>query len=286
MSQSTAPTAIAHFDSAAVHYEASTGGCTRELVRSLLALPQLKGIYQPDAIVLDNACGTGIVAEEIVLRARQANTTLPLIHAVDPAPNMVGITRKKLAALKASGVFSAAVMPGEKLEFPDGTFTHSITNLGILFFIDGVAGAKEIYRTLKPGSVAIVTSWSTLGYLENVIHPAQSATRPDDPPYKLPIPELWLGPSYVEQCLKEGGFEQISISTSNVHYGAASADDLLNLLLNSFKMIWKDWPEEDQRKFRDAARERVNTVSQPYTMNDGGPGVGIPMTAIVGVCEK
>ncbi|KAM5357532.1 hypothetical protein ACJZ2D_016169 [Fusarium nematophilum] len=255
MSQSTAPTAIAHFDSAAVHYEASTGGCTRELVRSLLALPQLKGIYQPDAIVLDNACGTGIVAEEIVLRARQANTTLPLIHAVDPAPNMVGITRKKLAALKASGVFSAAVMPGEKLEFPDGT-------------------------------VAIVTSWSTLGYLENVIHPAQSATRPDDPPYKLPIPELWLGPSYVEQCLKEGGFEQISISTSNVHYGAASADDLLNLLLNSFKMIWKDWPEEDQRKFRDAARERVNTVSQPYTMNDGGPGVGIPMTAIVGVCEK
>ncbi|KAJ4168552.1 hypothetical protein NW754_010470 [Fusarium falciforme] len=54
---------------------------------------------------------------------------------------MADISRKKLDALGVSATSSAAVMPGEKLEFQDETFTHSITNLGILFFTDGDAGA-------------------------------------------------------------------------------------------------------------------------------------------------
>ncbi|KAI8665600.1 hypothetical protein LRP88_03894 [Fusarium phalaenopsidis] len=285
MSQKPAPTAIGHFDSAAAQYEASTGGCTRELARLLLDIPQLESIYQPSTIVLDNACGTGIVAEEIILRARRTNANVPNIHAVDPAPNMVEISRKMLDALGASATSSTAVMPGEKLEFQDEMFTHSITNLGILFFTDGGAGARQIYRTLKPGGVAVVTSWAVLGYLE-VIRPAQSAVRPDDPPFKLPIPETWLDLTFVEKCLKDGGFADVTVSESIVHYGAPSAEDLLDLILNSFKMLWKDWSEEDQNKFRQVAREKIDMTSCSHTMNDGIQGVGLPMTAIVAVCQK
>ncbi|KAI8664531.1 Methyltransf-25 domain-containing protein [Fusarium keratoplasticum] len=285
MSQKPAPTAIDHFDSAAAQYEASTGGCTRELARSLLDIPQLESIYHPSAILLDNACGTGIVAEEIILRARRTNANVPNIHAVDPAPNMVEISRKKLDVLGASATTSTAVMPGEKLEFQDGMFTHSITNLGILFFTDGDAGAKQIYRILKPGGVAVVTSWAVLGYLE-VIRPAQSAVRPDDPPFKLPIPETWFDPASVQKCLKDGGFANVTVSESIVHYGAPSAEDLLDLTLNSFKMLWKDWSEDDQNKFRQVAREKIDETSCSYTMNDGSQGVGVPMTAIVAVCQK
>lgn len=285
MSRGPAPIAIGHFDSAATQYEASTGGCTRELARLLLGIPQLESIYQPSAIVLDNACGTGIVAEEIILRARRAEANLPTIHAVDPAPNMVEISRKKLDTLGASAISSTAVMPGEKLEFQDETFTHSITNLGILFFTDGDAGAKEIYRTLKPIGVAVVTSWAVLGYLE-VIRPAQSAVRPNDPPFKLPIPETWFDPAFVEKCLKDGGFANVTVSESIVHYGAPSAEDLLALILNSFKMLWKDWSEEEQNKFRQVARGKIDEISSSYTMNDGSQGVGVPMTAIIAICEK
>ncbi|KAM0421380.1 hypothetical protein ACHAPT_010915 [Fusarium lateritium] len=286
MSQKPAPTAIGHFDSAAAQYEASTGGCTRELARSLLDLSQLESIYQPGAIVLDNACGTAIVAEEIILRACRTSANVPNIHAVDPAPNMIEISRKKLDALGASETSSTAIMPGEKLELADEMFTHSITNLGILFFTDGLAGAKEIHRTLKPGGVAVATSWSALGYLEKVIRPAQSAIRPDDPPFKLPIPETWFDSTFVEKCLRDGGFGKVTISERTVHYGALSVDDLLNLLLNSFKMLWKDWPEEDQSRFREVAREKIEEASRSHTMNDGSQGVGVPMTAIVAVCEK
>ncbi|KAJ3460140.1 hypothetical protein MRS44_011007 [Fusarium solani] len=198
---------------------------------------------------------------------------------------MVEISRKKLDALGASGTSSTAVMPGEKLEFQDETFTHSITNLGILFFTDGDAGAKEIYRTLKPGGVVVVTSWAVLGYLE-VIRPAQSAVRPDDPPFMLPIPETWFDPAFVQKCLKDGGFANVTLSVSMVHYGAPSAEDLLDLILNSFKMLWKGWSEEDQDKFHQVAREKIDEASCSYTMNNGSQGVGLPMTAIVAVCQK
>ncbi|KAI8716897.1 AAA domain-containing protein [Fusarium sp. LHS14.1] len=253
MSQKPVPTAIGHFDSTAAQYEASTGGCTRELAQLLLDVPQLQSIYQSGATVLDNACGTGIVAQEIILRAHRTNANVPKIHAVDPAPNMVEISRKKLDALGVPTTSSTAVMPGEKLEFQNEMFTHSITNLGILFFTDGDAGAKEIYRTLKPGGVAVVTSWAVLGYLQ-VIRPAQSAVRPDDPPFKLPIPEKWFDPAFVGKCLKDGGFANVTISESIVHYGAPSVEDLLGLILNSFKMLWKDWSEEEQSKFHQVAR--------------------------------
>ncbi|KAJ3540357.1 hypothetical protein NM208_g5106 [Fusarium decemcellulare] len=286
MSEKPAPSAIAHFDSAAAQYEASTGGCTRELARLLLDLPQLEDIYKPESILLDNACGTGIVSEEVILRARRENTILPIIHPVDPAPNMVDICSKKLAALDVSDGINTGVMPGERLLFPDEMFTHSITNLGILFFTDGVAGARHIYRTLKPGGIAVVTSWSALGYLENVIHPAQAIVRPNDPAYKLPISEVWFDPSHVEECLRDGGFQQVSISSRTVHYGAASVPELVDLLLNSLKMLWGNWPEEDQKKLRDAAREQIEAVSSSYIMNDGNVGVGIPISAIVAVCEK
>ncbi|RMJ14387.1 hypothetical protein BHE90_001661 [Fusarium euwallaceae] len=285
MPQKSAPTAIGHFDSTAAQYEASTGGSTRELARLLLDIPQLKSIYQPSAIVLDNACGTGIVAEEIVLRARRTNSNAPKLYAVDPAPNMVEISRKKLDALGASETSNTAIMPGEKLEFQDEMFTHSITNLGILFYTDGDAGAKEIYRTLKASGVAVVTSWAVLGYLE-VIHPAQSVVRPDDPPFKLPIPEKWFDSAQVEKCLRDGGFENVTVSEKLVHYGASSAEGLMDLILNSFKMLWNGWSEEDQNSFRRAVREKIDESSSSYTMNDGSQGVGVPMTAIVAVCQK
>ncbi|RSL58871.1 hypothetical protein CEP54_007592 [Fusarium duplospermum] len=285
MSQKPAPTAIGHFDSSAAQYEASTGGCTRELARLLLDIPQLESIYQPSAIVLDNACGTGIVAEEIILRARRTNTNAPKLYAVDPAPNMVEISRKKLDALGTPETSSTAIMPGEKLEFQDGMFTHNITNLGILFYTDGDAGAREIYRTLKAGGVVVVTSWAVLGYLD-VIRPAQNVVRPDDPPFKLPIPEKWLDSAYVEKCLRDGGFGNVTVSEKIVHYGAPSAGGLSDLILNSFRMLWKDWSEDDQNNFRRAVREKIEEVSSSYTLNDGSQGVGVPMTAIVAVCQK
>ncbi|KAK2926396.1 Methyltransferase domain 25 [Fusarium oxysporum f. sp. vasinfectum] len=284
---STKPTAIAHFNFAAEQYEKFTGGCTRELARFLLDLPQLQSLYDASSVVIDNACGTGVVTEEIITRCRQRKSKLPHIHGVDPASNMVKIATEMAERLGALEYFSGRIMPGEVLDFPDATFSHNITNLGILFYTDPSSGAREIHRTLKPGGVAVVTTWSTLGYLDLVIRPAQLSTRPNEQPYQLPIDPAWLLPEHLEKTMKEnGGFDQVEILNTTVHYGAASLDELGELLLGSFRVIWKDWPESDQLTFKSKVASLVQKAAVVYTMVDGCTGYGIPMEAIVAVCNS
>ena len=113
--------------------------------------------------ILDNAYGPGIVTGEI--RKNLPPSNIPQIHAVDFSPRMIDELRHKAEFEKWTHV-NAAVMDAENLTFEDDKFSHSITNFGIFLFLDPVKAAAEIYRTLQPGDVAVVTSWSKLGWLD------------------------------------------------------------------------------------------------------------------------
>ncbi|KAF4499200.1 Ubiquinone menaquinone biosynthesis methyltransferase ubiE [Fusarium agapanthi] len=82
-----------------------------------------------------------------------------------------------------------AVMSGEELPFPDETFTHSITNLGLMYFTDAGKGAREIARTLHPDGVAVVAGWTIMGHIK-IIQEVQAQIRPDETPFKTPIPDM------------------------------------------------------------------------------------------------
>jgi ubiquinone/menaquinone biosynthesis C-methylase UbiE len=275
------------FEATAAQYDKVTGGCTRDVARQLLALPQLLSsspcsiLDAGAAVILDSACGTGIVAEEIL--ALQPNAR---IMAVDAGPNMVQMAESKPSLAAAPNV-TFGVMPGEKLDFPDSTFTHSITNLGILFYKSAADGARELYRTLKPGGVAVVTSWSSIGYLE-AIQATQEDARPHDEPFKLPVSEEWLKPSHVERVMKEnGGFPHVEMLTRKAHFGAATKDELVDIMIAFLKgILWSSLPEDGQEAFKEAVRRHFPSRAVPYTMIDGRPGFGYPLEAIVAVCRK
>ncbi|CAI4214150.1 unnamed protein product [Parascedosporium putredinis] len=262
-------TAAEHFNSTASQYERSTGGCTWELARDLLDLPDLQSIT------------------EIIRRCENEGTAVPEIAAVDAAENMVDLARAKFRDSRHAARLSFAAAPGESLDlFESESFTHSITNLGILFFSDEDEGAKEIYRTLAPGGVAVVTTWAELGYLTRVIHPAQRLIRPCDPVFKLPISAAWFQPDFVEEVMRRGGFGDVEMAERTVHYGAPDEEDLTQMLILSFQMLYHDWPEHEKKKFVKTVGNLVRKTSVPYTMPDGRDGMGIPMRAIVAVCRK
>lgn len=182
--------ALFFFNLSAPTYESSTGGCTRELARYAISLlPDITA----DSHILDNACGNGIVGQELIYRAQHANQSVPRITSIDGSENMVGLAQdslKKLVSTESERKEKLAfgVMPGEKLGFADTMFTHSITNLGILFFSDGRVGVREIYRTLKPGGTAVVTTWGELGYIRT-IQAAQKVCMPNAPLFRVPVGE-------------------------------------------------------------------------------------------------
>lgn len=275
------------FDTEAAQYERKSGGCTRELARTLLDLPQLQNAFSSSAAILDNACGTAIVSEEIIYRCQGTHKSIPSITAVDQAPGMVAIAERKLTALLPDKPFFTAVMSGEKLDIPDQTFTHSITNLGLLFFSDDVAGVKEIYRTLKPGGIAVVTTWFNLGYLDAVIRPAQKGIRPNDIPFTFPLSEHWFCPNYVEKCLQEkGGFKHVEIQQRTVYYTAASLDEIQILLSPAFRNLRENWTKEEQKHYDVAMVENIKKSALPNIKDDGVLEFRIPMKAIIAICHK
>jgi|TARA_R110002003_G_scaffold232_13_gene16825 ubiquinone/menaquinone biosynthesis C-methylase UbiE len=279
-----------HFNAAAAKYEASTGGCTRELARYLVTiLPP----FDDDSHVLDNACGPGVVAQEILLQ-HHASQVPPNITCVDFAPAMIDQARNfyqtNPSAGDNRGRVSFDVMGGEDLRFPDNSFTHSITNEGILFFKDGPKGASEIYRTLKPGGTAIVTSWAKLGYID-LIHQAQRVVTPNAPPFRIPISEDWYRSAHLEKTLKDAGFEAVQVHEKTVHYAAKTLNELCDRLVMLFGAslgLSEDESVEFRKQMEIAAEkvvvkfERVGSLEKP---NDTEL-VGIPMVALVAIAKK
>jgi ubiquinone/menaquinone biosynthesis C-methylase UbiE len=139
-----------------------------------------------DAIVLDNACGFGIVAGEI---PKLPVASLPSeVYAADFSSEMIEILREKAERGGADGErcgrVHAQVMDATTLSgYEDDFFTHSFTNFSVYVFPDADKGATKIYRTLRRGGrTAVVRTSQKLGF-EYLFQEAQQALSPDLPAF-------------------------------------------------------------------------------------------------------
>jgi ubiquinone/menaquinone biosynthesis C-methylase UbiE len=81
-------------------YEATVGGCTRALAKDIISA--YLGSHSLDGkVVLDNACGTGVVTKEVLLHAGIGNVK---IDAADISPAMVEALGNSLSATDAARV--------------------------------------------------------------------------------------------------------------------------------------------------------------------------------------
>lgn len=276
------PTAVEFFNAIAEGYEVTTGGCPRELAHKVLPLLQKNNPITSSSIILDNACGTG-TATDIILNSTDAS---PTFHLVDGAENMVNLAR---ARFESKPNVKASVAVGEDLSiFSDNHFSHSITNVGLLFFVDPAKGAAEIYRTLAPGGVAVVTGWEDLGY-PPVLHRVQMAVRPEDKLFAMPLPPETFVPDHTRKILEGAGFSNVEMLEEWAHWAAVSDswEGLSALLMKAFgPAIFNNWTEEEREKGREVFARILPNEAESFVNPDGEKAVGIKMKAIVAVCRK
>jgi ubiquinone/menaquinone biosynthesis C-methylase UbiE len=286
------------FNMAAAKYEALSAGSTRELARYMMDSSQP---IDAKSTVLDNACGTGVVAQEVLLRTFGAGTTPPKITCTDAAPAMVdmardmcrGIVSTNAAKISADEqIVTAEIMPGEDLRLPDDHFTHSFTNQGFQFFKDAVKGAAEIYRTLKPGGTAVVTTWTALGHVR-VVQEAQKAYKPDAQLFRFPLSDDWLHASHLERTLRDGGFQDVEVHEKTVWYATKTLNEMNELLFAMFKNFPVGWSEEETAKFRqyleDGIKGAAVKVERAVPRDVTGATeelLGFPLVALVAVAKK
>jgi ubiquinone/menaquinone biosynthesis C-methylase UbiE len=135
-------------------YDVLVGNGMEELAQATIA--QIPAIPR-DAVVHDNGCGTGAATAAVVAGVPDATASLQ-ITGTDVNDDALNIYRKRASdeCWPAEGHHEDAMA----LTFDDSTFTHSINN-ALLFVLpnDGIDAVKEVYRTLKPGGVALFNTW-------------------------------------------------------------------------------------------------------------------------------
>ena len=158
----------------------------------------------PGARVIDVACGPGTLSLKAAERAAS-------VAALDFAEEMVAMLRRRI---DEHGTRNVEVLhgDGQALPFGNNEFDAGFSMFGLMFFPDRAAGFRELYRVLRPGARAVVSSWPPLNQLPLLNVMIDAISRSIDPPppaanFPLSDPE-----AFRDEML-EAGFTRVEIHT-------------------------------------------------------------------------
>lgn len=138
------------------NYERMSGNCTRTVASQMLH--NLNPPITSSSYILDNACGPGIVSEQIKRIHPDAK-----IMATDWSPSMVEETQNRIKTEGWRNIETGIEDVRDLRGLQDGTFSHAFTNLGMPVPGDddsGVNITSALFRVLEVGGIALVSTWA------------------------------------------------------------------------------------------------------------------------------
>lgn len=171
----------------------------------------------PAAHILDVACGVGSLS--IPAASRVAEVT-----AVDFSPKMVAALRRRINADGLSNLH-VSLEDGQALPFAESSFDAAFSMFGLMFFPSRNLGFKEMARVLRPGSLAVVSSWppmSTSLAMSVMVESLAKASGAPMPDIEAPGPLGTVDNILAE--VKAGGLELVEISRFEGHLEAETFD--------------------------------------------------------------
>ena len=168
--------------------------------------------------ILETAAGTGIATRAVAARLPEARMTV-----TDLNPGMLEIAM----AHADGGRMKFEAVDATSLPYRDGEFDVVMSQFGIMFFPDRVAGYREARRVLAPGGTFLFNAWCTLADnpLSEVVHETVGALFPDNPPRFLERTPYGHGSAdEIERDLTAAGFEDMSIERVELPCRVPSAE--------------------------------------------------------------
>lgn len=282
------------WSSFADRYEKGIGGTTRYVAKRLI---EQSPPFSSESVVLDNACGTGVVTEEIQAHLEAQSDIKVRVYAADAAPQMVQVLKSKAEQARNNATWpniadlSTHVIPAEELDesiVPSSSVTHAYMNFGIFFCSDALKAAQHIHRVLKPGGTAFVTTWADLGY-DGFMRETEKVCNPGNENFELPFAPEWHDPEYANILFPQAGFskEKIKVFQQPSYFRAKDIEEMTTLHTELFGALirgkegFKD--EESKMLWRKTLAE--NMVKDEHYLQEEN-GIAIKMLANVAICTK
>jgi len=171
------------------------------------------------ARVIDVAAGPGTLAFELAPR-------VAAVDAVDFSPAMLAELERKRQALGFGNV-RALHADGQALPLPEQRYEAAFSMFGLMFFPDRNRGFAELHRVLKPGGVAVVSSWAPVAE-SPLMQLMFGALRAADPKRAAPQTN-WLSlenPDVFRAELTAAGFRDVAIEPLSQSLHVPDADAL------------------------------------------------------------
>jgi ubiquinone/menaquinone biosynthesis C-methylase UbiE len=173
---------------------------------------------QLDGPVLETACGTGILTQQ--LRTRLASTTH--LVATDLNEPMLAYARAKLG--EGTQIewkqADAATLP-----FPPASFAAVVCQFGLMFVPDKSAAFREARRALSAGGLLAFNVWDSLAHnpFGRIAHETIAEFFPADPPTFYQVPFGFHDAEVLRHLLTVHGFGQVAIERVTLKAHSLSA---------------------------------------------------------------
>ncbi|RDL39541.1 Uncharacterized protein BP5553_03881 [Venustampulla echinocandica] len=265
----------------AAHYDRGASGATLSIAKIIvrdLPLP-----ITDDSNILDSACGTGLVTAVIKSKYPTAR-----ILGSDIAPGMISIYEARAKENNWPSVSSAVLDVRDLKTLEDDTFSHVITNFGIMAptFQDKEAPlkvARETWRVLKSGGVSIISTWAERNF-DKAFEATALTIRPNEQPYSWDIGGDYCRGFYLMKQLEEAGFGSlVEVKSAKGKVEANSLDELVENMMFFKDMFFKGYDDEELARVPDILKEKVKALEKFKQTEDG---VEIEMVAWIGVGWK
>jgi len=156
--------------------------------------------------LLDVACGPGTTTLLAASRVRH-------VDALDFSPAMLEQARKNVADSGLSNV-TLHEADGQNLPFLAESVDRAVSMFGLMFFPDRARGLRELFRVLRPGGKALVSSWAPVSEspLMDALFAAIRILDPSRPAPQTDIASL-ENPRVLEGELRAAGFSHVEVET-------------------------------------------------------------------------
>jgi ubiquinone/menaquinone biosynthesis C-methylase UbiE len=161
----------------------------------------------PGSVVVDVACGTGVVTR----LAAGATGTTGTVTGVDIGAPMLVVARSQLAEPDSAPI---TYLEGSALDLPlaDRSFDFATCHHGFQFFPDRAAAIRELHRVLRPGGRVAIACWTGLEETpvfrairdSLLLHVSEEASQMMNSPFCVPATEL-------KGLLETAGFADVGV---------------------------------------------------------------------------